>query len=247
MSLFKLSAVKNKYSLNNILKKNNTIDISKIKFLTTRIFYHNKEYNRYDIKSYSFYKYISKEERKEYLNIKFGTIIFFKDFPLVDTLNGDDKISFKNHYFVVVGINKKKKKIYLSYTTTKIDKYINNRKRNNNYVRIRDINNNKEILISSRKIYEISEGLLYNELEKKFALINKELKPEIKIYLKNIIKYSEHLSRSFKIFTNKHLKIYKNRIDYSLETDLNDRSKLDKEKIYKKIQKGQGIELIYNY
>ena len=247
MSLFKLSSIKNRYSLNNMLKTNKKINLKNIKLLTTRKFYHNKEYNRYDIKTYGFYKYIPEEERKKTLNVKFGTIIFFKDFPLFDTLNGDNKISFKNHYFVVVGVDKKKKKIYLSYITTKIDRYIKHKKRNNNYLRIRDINKNKDILISSRKIYEISEGFLYNELEKNFSLINKELKPEIKFYLKNIIKHSEHLSRNFKIFKNKHLKIYKNRINYSLKTDLNDRTELDKEKISKRIQARQGIELIYNY
>ena len=249
--LFKLSAVKIKYSLNHLINNKSFEEqksyIKNIKLLNYRIFYKNDEYNRYDIKSYGFYKNIPYKKRYKKLKIKFGTIIFFKNFPLIDTLSGEETPSFKNHYFAVIGIDNKNDKIYLSYITTKIERYTSSKKRNNNYIRIRDLNTEKNILISTRKIFEIDKDYLFNELQNKLALINKELKPELVNYLKKVVLNSEHLSNEFKSYTKKYLNIFRDKIKYSLKTELNERSEKEKEQIFKEIKNGKFINLISNY
>lgn len=206
----------------------------KIKYLKNlynkHLIYHNSYFNKFEVKVNEFYK--KKENLEKYVHLKFGTVVFFKDFPLydIDKLSDED-YTFKNHYFVILG--KKNDEYYLSYITTKINSFVKNKYKNNNYLILNSEKHKKQILITLRKIYIIKEDFLLEEMHNKTCLINKRLNNIASYYLKLLFLYSDLYNDNFKKVLKGKSKITRNDIlsnsilkccNYSTTSKLNDRT-----------------------
>jgi len=245
-NLYKFNVIKY-YKKDSELRK--ILDIKKIKWLKYRVLYKNSYYNRYDIKIYKSFIPIPLKERKKQLKIELGTIIFINDFPFKD--KNEKEPFYRKHYFMYLGQNNKDSKVYLAYITTKIDKYKKNRKKQNNYLLIKDLIKDKNIIISLKKIYEIDKAWFYKQFHLKHAYVNKKLNPLLMPYIKTMIKQAEHFSKWFKNNTKKSLIIDRQKCYYSLTIkEGKERYYSEKTDITRKLKAGtfeQIINLISNY
>ena len=200
------------------------------------LIYHNSYFNKFEVKINEFYK--KKENLEKYVHLKFGTIVFFKDFPLYDIDKvSDENYIFKNHYFVILG--KKNKEYYLSYITTKINSFTKNKYKNNNYLILNSEKHQKQVLITLRKIYIMKEEFLLEEMHNKTCFINKRLNNIASYYLKLLFLYSDLYNNNFKKICKGKNKIKRNfnldysnlKCNYSITSKLNDRTAYGKKEV----------------
>ena len=201
-----------------------------IKHYLKNIVYHNSYFNKYEVEVKRFYNKLENLDKR--IPIKLGTIILFKDFPLVDIKNEENDVAFKEHYFVVLGRNNDE--VFLAYTTTKIDKYQNNNYKNNNYLIFHSTKYKKKFLISLRKIFIMKKDFLIEEIKKNTCLINKTLNKVCNFYLKLFIVNTELYNVNFKKFMRNTFNIKRSVINYNIieYKDLKNRNDEEKKELY---------------